>query len=58
MQKGQILDPEKAFMLECHKCHKSIFTVIIAGDGITCRCVNCHQPYKIESLGGVRIANA
>ena len=54
---SRILAPDQTFMLKC-KCGSSIFQVVVAGNGVTCTCAKCMTKYKLESLGGVKVANA
>jgi hypothetical protein len=60
MVKGQILEGDKAFLLTCGKCKRNPaqFAVVIDRTGVFCTCIGCQKVYKIESPGGVVIANA
>lgn len=57
MQKGTILEPNKLFMLKC-RCGSTHFTNIVDGTGVLAKCVKCDKGYKLESPGGVKVANA
>jgi hypothetical protein len=52
-----ITDPKEWNRLQC-LCKSISFHILIHVTGVLCVCIKCQRKYKLESIGGLKIADA